>query len=62
MKLQDIDSGREDIYLFQKKAALWEIEELTTYKDEEDPISCETGVAKLTCGHKIGRSTLRCLI
>ena len=61
-KIRDINSENEDIYLLQKKAAVWEIEELTAYQDEEDPISCEIGVAKLSCGHKIGREALRCKI
>ena len=43
------------INLVQRQAKLWEVGGLSVDPNKEDPVSCQKGVAKLKCGHEIGR-------
>lgn len=42
--------------LVQKRAQLWQIKELEVDREREDLITCEPGVARMSCGHWFGSS------
>ena len=43
----------------QRKAELWEIQGVTADRYKTDEISLETGVARMKCGHYIGRQSMK---
>lgn len=49
----------ENDNLVQRVAELHEISGLIIDKTKEDPISCEKGMAKMSCGHWLSRVTVK---